>query len=375
MRPVNLIGAAALIFMGMTAGQAPKQPAIRFTKHIVDQDGVVNPWLKTVGDINQDGKVDLIAGCRTEGGLAWYENPAWKKHRIAGGKFSTDGEVADMDGDGDPDVVAIVLEPSGLAWFENPGWKMHMIGNEVLHDVETADLDGDGDVDLVARDQGSFTAGNGDKLHFYRHDPGGRWTHGTLAIADGEGLSLADIDGDGDRDAVIGRVWYENTGDPLAKEWTPHEYGSDWTYPFTFVAAGRVNRDRRPDIALSPAERAKSRYRISWFEAPVDPKSAPWKEHVVDASVEAVHHFIGIADFNGDGLGDIATAEMHQGEDPDEVSIYLNPGTGGHWNKVVIATIASHSMRIADLDGDGDMDLYGANWTGRTIEWWENLSR
>jgi hypothetical protein len=96
---------------------------------------------------------------------------------------------------------------------------------------------------------------------------------------------------------------------------------------------------------------------------------------VVDAPVETVHHFAGIADFDGDGLGDIATAEMHQGEDPDEVKIYLNAGAGETWRKVVLSTTGSHSMRIADLDGDGDMDLYGANWRGRAVEWWENLRK
>jgi hypothetical protein len=29
-------------------------------------------------------------------------------------------------------------------------------------------------------------------------------------------------------------------------------------------------------------------------------------------------------------------------------------------------------MRIVDVDGDGDMDLYGANWQGSTVELWEN---
>lgn len=363
-----------IALLGVLRAQTPENAAVRMTRHLVDADGPVDVWLKAVGDINHDGKPDLIAGCRTEGGLVWYENPAWKKHKIADGLFGTDGEPVDVDGDGDLDIVAIIENPAGLGWFENPGWNLHPIAAERLHDVEAADFDGDGDIDLVGRNQGSFSA-KGDTLHFYRQERGGEWSHGALPIADGEGLRLADIDGDGDADAVVERVWYENTGDPLAQEWPGHEYGAGWTHPHTFVAVGRVNADQRLDIALSPAEREKGTYRISWFEAPADPKSGAWLEHVVDPSVETVHHFIGIADFNGDGLGDIASAEMHQSADPDEIKIYINPGQGKSWTKVVISAIPSHSMRIADIDGDGDMDLYGADWRGRTVEWWENRSR
>jgi hypothetical protein len=59
-------------------------------------------------------------------------------------------------------------------------------------------------------------------------------------------------------------------------------------------------------------------------------------------------------------------------ENPDEVKIYLNLDRGRTWRKQMLATTGSHSMRIVDVDGDGDMDLYGANWQGRTVELWEN---
>ena len=357
----------------LAAGAMPAAE-LRFERHVVDPDGPLDVWLKAVGDIDGDGSLDLVAGGRTSGGLVWYENPGWTKRAIAKGKFGTDGELADIDGDGDLDVVALEEDPPKTVWFENPGWQRRVIGAERLHDIEVADLDGDGDLDLVARNQGAFRA-EGDRLHFYRQDGPGAWSHGTLKIANGEGLCLADVDGDGDADAVVERHWYENTGDPLAAEWPARQYAGEWDYPFTFVAAGDINGDRRVDIALSPSERAGGSYRISWFEAPRNPESGTWPEHVVDSPVETVHHFVGIGDFNADGLGDIAAAEMHQGEDPDEVKIYLNPGGDGPWRKVVIATTASHSMRIADIDGDGDLDLYGANWRGRRVEWWENRLR
>jgi hypothetical protein len=40
--------------------------------------------------------------------------------------------------------------------------------------------------------------------------------------------------------------------------------------------------------------------------------------------------------------------------------------------KQVIATTGSHSMRLVDFDNDSDMDLFGANWQGQTVELYEN---
>ncbi|MGB5546442.1 MAG: VCBS repeat-containing protein, partial [Polyangiales bacterium] len=116
---------------------------------------------------------------------------------------------------------------------------------------------------------------------------------------------------------------------------------------------------------LSPAELQGETNRISWFEAPNDPAQLGWVEHVVDASVEAVHHFVGAGDFDSDGDVDIAAAEMQQGSDPDEIKNYRNDG--GAFSKVVIATGGSHSMRVVDIDLDGDLDgdqdlLTGTVW-------------
>ncbi len=97
-----------------------------------------------------------------------------------------------------------------------------------------------------------------------------------------------------------------------------------------------------------------------------------WSETIIDKDVEAVHHFVGLADFDMDGTLDVSTAEMLQGEDPDEVKIYYNDGSGSSWEKQVLSDSGSHSMRILDVDQDGDMDLFGANHNDRKINLWIN---
>jgi hypothetical protein len=62
---------------------------LRFEYAVIDANGPLDIWLKSVGDLNGDGRPDLIAGGHESGGLVWYENPTWEKHVIAEGSFST----------------------------------------------------------------------------------------------------------------------------------------------------------------------------------------------------------------------------------------------------------------------------------------------
>jgi hypothetical protein len=128
---------------------------------------------------------------------------------------------------------------------------------------------------------------------------------------------------------------------------------------------------------LSPSELRGQNYRLSWFEAPADPKKGNWPEHVIVDPVECVIHGLVTADMNGDGAIDVVASEMHQGADPDEVAVFMNRRNGSSWTKQVVSRKGSHYIRVADIGDDGDMDIVGANWSGpyQPIEMWENKSK
>src|SRR3990167_4468416 len=95
----------------LEAGEIP------FNHVVIDNNGPADIWQKTTGDLNGDGRIDLIAGGRASGGLVWYENPDWTKRTIvSGGGSDTDAEVADVDGDGDNDIVSLTY--SEIRWYE-----------------------------------------------------------------------------------------------------------------------------------------------------------------------------------------------------------------------------------------------------------------
>jgi hypothetical protein len=353
------------------AGQAP------FERVAID-DSIKNPWAKIIADIDKDGFADIVIGGQT-GPLAWYKYPQWTKSVIAEGGYRTvDGEAGDIDGDGDLDIVM-----GGLIWYENPlpasspagkPWTAHQVADHRTHDIELADLDRDGRLDIVSRDQSDFGTKAGDKVYLWRQEAGDKWTPKIIECPHGEGLALGDIDRDGDQDVVIGGLWFENDGRILDGAWQAHKF-CDW-HPSASVEVADIDGDGRPDIVLAPSELAGNWHRLSWFEAPADPKRGGWAEHVMVDRIECVIHGLATADFDGDGSIDIAISEMHQGEDPDEVAIFFNRDKGTRWDKQVLSTRGSHCIQAGDIGADGDMDLMGANWSGpfQPVELWENRS-
>jgi hypothetical protein len=183
-----------------------------------------------LADVDGDGDLDALAA-RSNGstqGLVLLLNDG--QQRFTAPALLTTITVAasavraaDVDGDGDVDF-AVTFESSsssgGVGWYENAGgvFTFHDVTlntpNEPRRagrDVVPIDFDFDGDVDLVASTYSGFLLG----LEIFRNDGNQNFHREPLALlasasdgfqsqSRGGRLQVADLDADGDYDAVIG---------------------------------------------------------------------------------------------------------------------------------------------------------------------------
>ncbi|MDA1312085.1 MAG: VCBS repeat-containing protein [Acidobacteria bacterium] len=189
--------------------------------------------------------------------------------------------------------------------------------------------------------------------------------------AEHEGLAAADIDLDGVADLVGGGRWFEHTGGGSFK---PHiiDDGSR----FSRAAVGQIVEGGRPEVVFAPGDINGS---IRWYEW----KDGGWIGHDLPIP-DLIHgHSIGVGDVNGDGHADIFSAEMGQwGKQADgnnpiaRLRVFYGKGTGKFTEQVIASGFGNHESRIADLDGDGDLDILGKpyNWKTPRIDVWINES-
>ena len=81
--------------------------------------------------------------------------------------------------------------------------------------------------------------------------------------------------------------------------------------------------------------------------------------------------YVYIADMDGDGDMDIVSASYND----DTIAWYENDGAANPtFTAVNIATSAdgAWSVKAADMDGDGDLDIISASDNDDTIAWYEN---
>lgn len=373
---VSLVTAVTTVF---AQDNLPGSGGIDFEKHVLGTAFISEG--SAVADVNRDGKMDIIAGAY------WFEAPNWVQHEFAAPQvFEFDKGYSnaflhfslDVNQDGWVDIIRIDHPGKAAVWYENPKnkaghWKEHLIyaafGNETPRFV---DMDGDGRPDLVGNDPER-------KEVIWLQAPKKKgdtvWRKFTVStVADlgthqyTHGLGAEDLNGDGRRDILINKGWWEAPA-LLDGAWVFHEadFGEDCAQMYVMD----VNGDGLPDVISSSAHN----YGIWWYEQQVeDSGEVRWILHVIDDSFSQTHGLVW-KDLNGDGHSDLITGKRffaHNGGDPGarEPAVLVwyehTPGEAPFWKKHQIDADSGVGLNfvVEDVNGDGLLDIVVSNKKG-----------
>lgn len=317
--------------------------------------------------------------------------------------------VADVNGDGIPDLVAINQSSDTVSVFIGAGAGVFAAGVQYAtgdqpDNVAAADLNGDGRLDLVVPNASSGNVsvflGNGDGTFAAKVD----YPTGFTPL----GLALADITGDGELDIVLTMVSSNlllilpgnGDGTFAAGLGVPTGVGPN------AVVAVDLNGDGRPDAVNIASVANAIEVRLNngaSLGAPQGHATATDPSNLIAADLDGDGRMdlavttrgsdmVSVLLGNGDGTFqpriDLPTGDSPEGVaagdldrdgnpdlvtaadgGPDSINIHRGNGDGTFAAPTTLAVPGAnpYDVRIADLDGDGRLDIVGTAFSGSEL--------
>ena len=388
----------AIAVLGLVTAVAADPPLtvssgpLRFEERLI-MKGYTYPYGIAAGDIDGDGKLDITsADALPHNSLYLFTNDGklgFRKSLVQ--KDDPDRlerhALGDIDGDGRLDIVIVKNLFGDLLWFRNSGrpaaglWKRHVITNKKLkgaYDVALGDFDGDGDLDVAAS---SWRLSN--NFAWFENDgtpADGEWTMRIIEadVPETRTIRAADFDRDGDLDLLgtsrLGPrvVWYENSGKPATAGWKPHVIDSKTLQPIHGEPAD-IDGDGDLDVlmAFGMTFASQKKEQVLWYEN--DGKGGGWTPHVITQGFEGAFEAVAV-DLDGDKDIDVVATGWG---DPGQVAWFENTGDPRRgWRKHMIKTNwrRANQVIIGDFDGDKRPDIAACAERGTLeLRWWRNL--
>jgi hypothetical protein len=373
----------ALIVVGAAVNFTTAEEAWR--KHVVYSGVFV---ATAVGcDFSGDRLPDVI--CNSGGKTRLLVAPDWREVILdeTPGYGAMHSETFDVDGDGDLDYLAARYTPGLVFWLEQPAkplenrWTLRIAEDQIdgIHGLLKGDVDGDGRPDLLANSgQPKEPFPNSAvwlKLPKDVHSAE-RWDRHVFAKGDAPGLShyfgFGDVDGDGRPDislAAKGGNQAESTSEAYFAWWqAPRDVQQPWTKHVladhqggaTNIQPADVNGDGKMDFIATRGHQQG----VIWFEAPT------WKIHGIHPTLREPHS-LAVADMDGDGDVDCATCAFGD----STCAWFENDGKGNFTTHVVGTDQKAYDIRAIDMDNDGDLDLLVAGQNSKNVVWYANPRR
>ncbi|MCF8449062.1 MAG: FG-GAP-like repeat-containing protein, partial [Taibaiella sp.] len=358
-----------------------------------------NPTKVVIGDIDGDGKADLVVANHSDNTVSVYRNTS-SSGSITSGSFAAQVTFAtgiapnsvaigDLDGDGKPDLVVSNFTSSTVSVLRNTSSSGSITSGSFATQVTFAtgtspnsvaigDIDGDGKPDLAVANyysnnvsvlrntssSGSITSGSFDSQVTF--------ATGTLATS----VAIGDIDGDGKPDLAVANASSNNVSvlrnTSTSGSITSGSFATQVTFatgngPYN-VTIGDIDGDGKPDLAV--ANQTSNNVSILRNTSSSGSITSGSFDSQVTFATGAQPVSIAISDIDGDTKPDLAVANYVS----SNVSVLRNTSSSGSITSGSFAaqvTFATgnlpFSVAIGDLDGDAKPDLVTGNFGSNNV--------
>ena len=332
-----------------------------WTRRLVNRNTATKHHDQAFGDVDGDGRAELISWNQGSRQLQLYEIPSdprksgtWKVSTIwtAPNAFHEGLAIGDMDGDGKDDIVG-----AGRWWKHVSGTRFqeHVIDASMnFTQVAIGQLVAGGRPEVV------FVPGDSNGQSYWYQWAGSSWSRTALHFAyHGHSVAIADLDLDGKQDILIGEmqngrlrcelaVWRGNGSGAFSKQLIKVGDG---------IHSGRltdVDADGDLDIVHKPFNDETPRIQI-WRNESARLRLDQWKRVLAAPTLGSQAVFVRSGDLDGDGKEDVVAGDAWYRQ-PSKLS--------GSWTRRAIGGVFKNLAAIHDFDGDGDLDLLGTRGSG-----------
>lgn len=307
-----------------------------------------------VYDFDQDGRPDVLAtGWHGYG----YQTPLWEK------LINWFSGTRDLEGN----------HGERLVWARNLGAGVFNVRNNIekasgdfLQGSAFLPAEGDREPRVLLSWHGKGQGIQSVALPEQTLSEDWRWSEFSALSLDEE-LSVADVDGDQNLDVVLGTVvlFGQDSGN-----WEEVWIDEEGQKPDRHVVAD-MNGDGLQDIVVG-FEAVSETGDLVWYEQ--SPSGGSWKKHSIARLTGPMS--LDVTDMDGDGDQDVVVGE-HNLRNPERARLvwFENRNAGTSWLPRLIHKGDEHhdGALVVDLDNDGDPDVVSIGWGHQKVIVYENV--